>query len=71
MVDIDVTPQIRRAFEGLFRDIKRHAIRVAQREAALQVSNGPITNIQGIPVDPTPPTTGQVLTYDGTKWTPT
>lgn len=67
MAEIDVTPQVRRAFEGIFRDIKRYAIRAAQREAALST----VTTIQGFPVDPTPPTVGQVLTFDGTKWTPT
>jgi hypothetical protein len=33
MVDIDVTPQIRRGLETLFRDLKRHAVRTARRQA--------------------------------------
>lgn len=30
-----------------------------------------VSGIQGVPVDPTPPTMGQILEFDGTEWTPT
>ncbi len=35
------------------------------------LQNAIVAGIEGIPVDATPPTPGQVLGYDGTWWTPT
>jgi hypothetical protein len=55
MVDIDVTPEIRRDLEALFRDLKRYTVKTARRQARIVVIEEGATGPAG-PTGATGPT---------------
>jgi hypothetical protein len=65
MVDIDVTPQIRRGLETLFRDLKRHAVRTARKQAKLvviEMASNPSSSMPPLGGDVTGPLAANTVT---------
>lgn len=65
MVEIDVTPQIRRGLETLFRDLKRHAVRTARRQAKLviiEMASNPNSSMPPLAGDVTGPLAANTVT---------